>query len=311
MSTKQHAELTKIRSFIDNPARKTYVKVVRLQKPTDMKNILVPCDFSKPAINAFRFALDIAKKSKGDVYLLNVIELPAIHDPVIMPVVTFEKDFMKELKDKTNAQFDRIVAKYNHSGIRVKTEIAFGSPFRIIDETIRKKRINLVVMGTHGATGVREYFVGSNAEKVVRRSSVPVLVVKDYYNRPVKNIVFPNTLETEKQGKLIEKVKELQDFFKAKVHVLYVNTPTNFMADNITTDRLKQFAKLSGLRNYTLNVYNYPFEETGIIQFTKSIKGDLIAMRTHGRKGLAHFLNGSLAEDVVNHADRPIWTFAV
>lgn len=276
-----------------------------------MKNILVPCDFSKPAINAFRFALDIARKSKGEIYLLNVIELPAIHDPVIMPVVTFEKDFMKELKDKTNAQFDKINTKYNASGVPVKTEIAFGSPSRIIDETIKRKRINLVVMGTHGASGIREYFIGSNAEKVVRRSAVPVLVLKDYYKGPVKDIVFPNTLETEKQGKLIERVKELQEFFKAKLHILYVNTPTNFTADNVTMDRLKQFAKLSGFRNYTLNVYNYPFEENGILQFTKSIKGDLIAMRTHGRKGIAHFLNGSLAEDVVNHADRPIWTFAV
>lgn len=280
-------------------------------KTKEMKNILVPCDFSKPAINAFRFALDIARKSKGEICLLHVVELPAIHDPVIMPVVTFEKDFMKGLKDKTNAQFEKLDAKYNQGSVRVRMEIVFGSPFRMIDETVRKRRISLIVMGTHGASGIREYFIGSNAEKVVRRSTVPVIVVKDYRKGSLRNIVFPNTLETEKQGKLVEKVKELQDFFKAKLHILYVNTPTNFTADNITMERLKQFAKSSGFRNYTLNVYNYPFEETGIIQFTKSIKGDLIAMRTHGRKGLAHFLNGSLAEDVVNRADSPIWTFAV
>ncbi|HEY9487066.1 MAG TPA: universal stress protein, partial [Chryseosolibacter sp.] len=144
----------------------------------------------------------------------------------------------------------------------------------------------------------------------VRRSPVPVLVLKDYYRRPIKDIVFPNTLDTEKQEKLIEKVKALQAFFKAKVHILYVNTPTNFTADDDTTERLKQFAKQFMFRNYTLNIYNYPFEEEGIIYFTKSIKANMIAMGTHGRKGLAHFLNGSLAEDVVNHADCPIWTFA-
>ena len=274
-----------------------------------MKNLLVPCDFSAPAMNAFRFALDIAQKSKGMVYLLNVIELPAIHDPIIMPVMTFEKDFIKELKNKTNARFDKLIAKYKPASITVKTEVAFGSPFRMINGIVKKRRIDLVVMGTHGASGVREYFIGSNAEKVVRRSPVPVLVMKDYFKGTIKNIVFPNTLEMEKQGKLIEKVKDLQAFFRARLHVLYVNTPTNFTADNVTMDRLKQFARQFGLRNYTLNVYNYPFEEAGIIQFSKSIKGDLIAMRTHGRKGLAHFLNGSLAEDVVNHPDRPIWTY--
>jgi hypothetical protein len=94
------------------------------------------------------------------------------------------------------------------------------------------------------------------------------------------------------------------------VHIVYVNTPTNFTADNITLDRLKDFAKKSGFRNYTLNVFNYPFAEAGIIHFTKRMKGDLIAMGTHGRTGISHFLNGSLAEDMVNHADGPIWTFA-
>ena len=275
-----------------------------------MKNILVPCDFSKPSVNAFRFALDMALKSKGLVQLLHVIELPAIHDPIIMPVISFEKDFMKDLKDKTAQEFAKLIAKYKPSGVSVKADVAFGSPFRLINEFIKKRRIDIVVMGSHGASGVREYLIGSNAEKVVRRSPVPVLVLKDYFKGPIKDIIFPNTLETEKQQKLIIAVQKLQEFFKAKVHILYVNTPTNFTADNITMARLKEFARQFSFRNYTLNVYNYPFEETGILQFTKSIKGDLIAMRTHGRKGLAHFLNGSLAEDVVNHADRPIWTFA-
>ena len=275
-----------------------------------MKNILVPCDFSKPAINAFRFALDIADKSKGTVYLLNVIELPAIHDPIIMPVISFEKEFLNELKEKTTKEFDKIINRYKPDAVEVKTEVAFGAVSRMIQDFIKKKKIDIVVMGSHGATGIREYFIGSNAEKIVRNSPVPVLVLKEAYKGPVENIVFPNTLETEKQDKLIAKVKELQAFFKATVHILYVNTPINFTADNITLERLRQFAKQFAFRNYTLNVYNYPSEESGIIHFTDQIKGDLVAMGTHGRKGLAHFLNGSLAEDVVNHARFPIWTLA-
>jgi len=274
-----------------------------------MKKILVPCDFSKPAINAFRFAMDIAQKSKGVVHLINVIELPAIHDPIIMPVVVFEKEFMKELKDKATAEFEKIINRYKPEAVTVKTDVLFGAPARMISESVRKKSIDLIVMGSHGATGLREYFIGSNAEKVVRRATVPVLVIKNYYKGAIKNIVFPNTLETEKQADLIRKVKELQAFFRATLHIVYVNTPTNFTSDNITFDRLKRFAKEFQFKNYTLNVYNYPFEESGVIHFTSGIKGDLIAMGTHGRKGLAHFLNGSLAEDVVNHANSPIWTY--
>ncbi len=275
-----------------------------------MKNILVPCDFSKPAVNAFRLALDLARKSKGTVFLIHVIELPVIHDPIVMPVTGFDKDFLRDMTSTTTARFDRLIAKYNTAGVRVKAEVAFGKPLLVIGDKIKKRKIDLVAMGTHGVSGIREYLIGSNSEKIVRNSPVPVLVVKAYVKSPIKNIVFPNTLETENQTKLIARVKELQAFFRAKIHILYVNTPTNFTADNITQERLEQFVRKFGFRNYTLNIYNYPFEEAGIIQFTKRIKGDLIAMRTHGRKGLAHFLNGSLAEDIVNHVDKPIWTYA-
>lgn len=275
-----------------------------------MKKILVPCDFSKPAVNAFRLALDVVRKSKGVVYLLNVIELPAIHDPIIMPVITFEKEFMKELREKTLAQFNKMIEKYKADGVTVKPEIEFGAPSRMITEFSKRRSIDMIIMGTHGTSGIREYFIGSNAEKIVRLSPVPVLVTKNYYKGQIKNIVFPNTLETENQEHLIRKVKELQTFFRARVHIVYINTPTQFTADNITMERLKQFAKHFTFRNYTLNVYNYPFEEAGIIRFAKSINADLIAMGTHGRKGISHFLNGSLAEDIVNHADSPIWTYA-
>lgn len=273
-----------------------------------MKNILVPCDFSKPAVNAYRFALEMARKSKGTVFLIHVIELPSIHDPIIMPVMSFEKDFLNELKDKTTERFQKLLTRYKPGTVSVITEVTFGATIRMIQDSIKKKKIDIVIMGSHGATGLREYFIGSNAEKMVRNSTVPVLIIKDFYRGPVRDIVFPNTLELESQQKLIEGVKELQAFFKARLHILYVNTPTNFTADNITLERLRRFAKEFSFKNYTLNVYNYPFEEAGIIHFTKSIKGDLIAMGTHGRKGLAHFLNGSLAEDVANHANCPIWT---
>lgn len=275
-----------------------------------MKKILVPCDFSRPAISAFRVALDIAVKSKAVVHLINVIELPAIHDPIVMPVMTFEKGFMSELKQKMNTEFNKIITKYKPGAVTVKTEVEFGSPARMVCDYAKKKSIDLIIMGSHGTSGIREYFVGSNAEKVVRNATAPVMVVKNYSKRAIKDIVFPNTLETQKQKDLVRKIKDLQAFFKATVHILYVNTPTTFTADNITLERLSQFAKAFSFRNYTLNIYNYPFEESGIIQFTKSMKGDLIAMGTHGRTGISHFLNGSLAEDVVNHADCPIWTYA-
>jgi nucleotide-binding universal stress UspA family protein len=66
-----------------------------------------------------------------------------------------------------------------------------------------------------------------------------------------------------------------------------------------------------GLENYTMEIYNESTEEDGIIYFAEDIDADMIALATHGRTGLKHLLSGSIAEDVVNHAQRPVWTCGV
>ena len=64
-------------------------------------------------------------------------------------------------------------------------------------------------------------------------------------------------------------------------------------------------------KDYTINVFNYTEEERGILEFASLIKADLIAMGTHSRTGIAHLLNGSLAEDLVNHYEGQVWTYSL
>jgi nucleotide-binding universal stress UspA family protein len=277
-----------------------------------MKTILVPCDFSKQAVNAFRFALDIARQSGGEVHLTHVIELPVMHDSVLMPVMSFEEVLLKELKDKSQVEFAKLVKKYTEPKDKVKTATQFGAPSRMILSYIEENKIDLVLMGTKGATGVKEYVIGSNAEKVVRNSPVPVIAIKNYPKlSSIKDIVLPNTLHTEIQEDLLMKIKAMQNFFKANLHIVWINTPSNFTRDITTNQRLQDFAKRFLFKNYTIHVFNDLYEEDGIINFAHSIKADMIAMGTHGRKGLAHILSGSVAEDVVNHIDIPIWTYTM
>ncbi|HEX6224741.1 MAG TPA: universal stress protein, partial [Chryseolinea sp.] len=159
--------------------------------------------------------------------------------------------------------------------------------------------------------GLREYFIGSNAAKIIRKSPVPVLVAKDYPRRAVKKIVFPNAPDTENQSDLVGKVKTLQKFFQAQLHLVWINTPLNFVSDVVTHRRLEAFAKEFSLKDYSINIFNYPNEEEGIIEFSKFIGGDIIAMGTHSRKGITHLLNGSVAEDVANHTNNLIWTYSL
>jgi len=274
-----------------------------------MKKILVPCDFSEQAIEAFRLGLEIAERSKGEVHLLNVVELPVMHDTVLMPVLSFEEALLKELKEKAETQFEKIKAKYAADNKKVKLIVQYGATSFTILDYIDENGIDLIVMGSKGVSGMRELLIGSNAEKIVRRASIPVLVVKKHAEiSTIKNIVFPSTLQHDHED-LVMKVKALQDFFKATLHIVYINTPSNFVRDIVTTKRLKEFVKRYMLKDCTVNVFNDTYEESGVINFAHTIGADMIAMGTHGRKGLAHILSGSVTEDVVNHVDCPIWTF--
>jgi nucleotide-binding universal stress UspA family protein len=276
-----------------------------------MKEILVPCDFSLPALNAFRLAIDLVRRSDGTIHLLNVIELPVFQDPMMLPVLNFEEQFINDLKKNAELQFAKLKKDYANDGVKLVTRIELGRAYPEILNYISQNPIDQVVMGSHGASGFNELFIGSNAQKIVRKSPVPVLVTKGYFKGPVKNIVFPNSLHTEGQDDLVSKVKMLQEFFDAHIHIVWINTPANFTADNITHERLESFATEFSFKNYSTHVFNHPQDEQGILQFAKFIQGDIIAMGTHSRQGFAHIVNGSLAEDVVNHTDKLVWTYSM
>jgi nucleotide-binding universal stress UspA family protein len=277
-----------------------------------MKKILVPCDFSRQAVNAFRFALDCARKSGGEVHLVHVIELPILHDSVLMPVLSFEEAYFKELEANSDVEFKKLIKKYKEAEDRVSSTTQFGTTSRMILDYINKHKIDLVVMGTKGVSGAEEVFIGSNTEKIVRNSTVPVIAIKNYSKTDfVRKIVFPNTLQTEMQEDLIKRVKALQEFFKAHLHIVFINTPAHFTTDLTTNKRLQAFTKHFLFKDFSVHVFNDFHEEDGVINFARQIKADMIALGTNSRKGLAHVISGSITEDVVNHAELPIWTYTL
>lgn len=278
-----------------------------------MKDILVPCDFSEPAKNAFRFALQLASKNHtATVHLLYVIQLPVVMDPIAMPVVSYENSYKQALQIDAEKQFDKLKHSYRQESkdIQVLSSLQFGSIATTILNYISTASIDLIVMGTHGATGLRDLFIGSNTEKIVKRSTVPVFVVKDHFRSGIKDIVFPNSFKLEDQDELVEQVKQLQDFFNAKIHLLHINTPANFTDDGLMTSRMESFVSHFSISNYTINIYNSTDVEEGIHQFTTRIKAGLIAIGTHGYGRLVHLVNGGLAQDMTNHSDIMIWTYS-
>jgi nucleotide-binding universal stress UspA family protein len=164
-------------------------------------------------------------------------------------------------------------------------------------------------MGSQGATGLKEMFIGSNTEKVVRHSDVPVLVVKEGVG-PFKmnKFVFASDFSDEVKpsfGRFLEFIAK----FDAEVHLLFVNTVHNFESTQETSKRMREFVVDFELPEHTLNIYNDTSIERGILNFSKDIDADIIALNTHQRSGLSSMFNESISEDLVNHALKPVITF--
>lgn len=276
-----------------------------------MKKILVPCDFSKPAVNAFQFALTIAKKLKAEIQLLFVIEWPDLRDPMFTQASGYDRSMNRNLEENAIKKFSSLIGKYGNNEQKVTSCVQFGPTLDTILRMIVMHKYELVVMGSHGAPGIKEFVLGSNAESIVRNSPIPVLVVKTYNDKPVENIVFPCAFPIQTSADFILKVKRLQNFFDARIHFVWINTPSRFVSDDASLNRMKNFVRKSKFRNYTIQTFSDLSEKEGILHFSRMISADMIVMATHGRKGIAHLLHGSVTEDVVNHAPNLIWTYAL
>jgi nucleotide-binding universal stress UspA family protein len=277
-----------------------------------MKRILVPCDFSASAQNAYTFALDLAKKANSEVFVVNAIDLPYMYESSLAgsPYVFDARLLVKELEEDAISSFKKLKASHSFQH-DVSFEVIQGPVTPTIRKFIDSHLIDLLVMGTKGASGISEFLVGSNTEKIVRLSPVPVLAVRKAVNiSSIQNIVFPTDLELD-NTKLISSIKELQAFFNAKLHLLVVNTPHNLKRALGEEEQMQEYARRCGFNDFTLNIGEAFSEEGGILNFVKEVKGDMIAMGTHGRRGLSHVFYGSIAEDVVNHGDVPIWTCSI
>lgn len=274
-----------------------------------MKKILVPTDFSDQAENALKVAAQLAKKHNCDIHLLHIVQIPvqkvdALSTYNELPEAIY---FMK----LAHKQFEDLIAKDYLQGITVHEHVEVDEIFKSIYHVCKKQHIDLVIMGSNGASGLKEMLIGSNTEKVVRTSETPVMVIKkehDVFN--IKNFVFASDFRDECKP-TFKKAIDFATMFGSKIHLLMVNTPTNFISSNDAENRMKSFIKSFDFPNLTSNIYNDISIEQGIMNFSQSIGADLIGMSTHGRQGISHFFNGSVSEDLVNHAKRPVITFKI
>ena len=143
-----------------------------------LKRILVPTDFSEFADQAMHFACDIACRFDSEVTLLNVIQNPLTLYPEERALFNVE-EYESDLKQAAESQLEKLPGDESFKHINIVRLVRTGTPFLEIIRFAKSNSTDLIVMGTHGRTGVAHLLIGSVAEKVVRKAPCPVLTVRN------------------------------------------------------------------------------------------------------------------------------------
>lgn len=278
-----------------------------------MKKILVPVDFSQHSEYALEVAAAFAKAHDAEILLLHMLGLSeAVYSKNEGQSVAEAVYFMK-LAEKRFKEFE---GKAYLEDVRVSEVVQNYKHFTEINDVAEEQDADIIVMGSHGSRGISEVFVGSNTEKVVRTSTVPVLVIKQQIEDfKVEKVVFACDFKTE-NVLAYRGAMRLFESLGAKVDLVYVNTPgDSFRTTKQIEQRAEEFLTIA-----EFNVHTHPEHieylsghtvEQAIYDYADKINADALAIPTHGRKGLAHFFMGSIGEDIANHATRPVFTFKI
>lgn len=272
-----------------------------------MKNIIIPVDFSKQSEFALRTGAIIAKKNNAKLYVLHMLELS---DSLITQSdnqTTNEMLFMIAL---TKKKFEPFLEKDYLEGINVIPLIKHHKVYKEVDAVAQEVNADLIIMGSQGITTQDGLFAGSNAEKMVRNSSTPVLIVKsEPKNFNLKTVV----MATDLSGKSVTAYKKAKDLFStlgSTVHPVYVNRPfKGFLSSKEFKDKAIRFAAAGGAEKVEF-IAGHSVED-GLIQYAEETHADAIAVITNARKGLNHLLKGSISEGLANRSNLPVMTFKI
>ena len=279
-----------------------------------MKTIIVPVDFSEYSEYALQMAAILAKKYSADILAVHMLELSTVHaygketqaDQVASGVF-----YIKRAEQK----FEEFLKKDYLNDISVTPVIRQFKVFSELGEVAKENNADLIVMGSKGSSGLSEFFIGSNTEKVVRHSDIPVLVIK---NKPVdwdiKKVVFATDFSDETTESFLTLTKLLAPL-NVELQLLHVNVPgDNFLNTDEMEWAVESFLEHAEGNLDRLNDVYYISDrsaEKGILKYANKVNADMIAIITHGRTGLARFFEGSISEDLANHGDFPILTLKI
>lgn len=275
----------------------------------DWKRILTPTDFSPSAERAVRSAEFLARQGGARLDLLHVIQLPA---PSYLGRLGLDRDLRDTWITGARAELDTLVRGVAASGVEVEAIVREGKPWREILDVARERETDLICLGNSGHSALERLLLGSTAENVVRRSDVPVLIVRDRPLTDVRRILVPVDFDP---GTKIAVRFALATFPLAETSALHVVAPlppadpvVGPLVPDLAAIRKKIRALLDrmGARGVPESVRLMADPAAAVLEAARQTGVDLLILTTHGRRGVARAMLGSVAEKIVRHADRPV-----
>lgn len=280
-----------------------------------IKRILFATDFSSCAHHAEEYVAFLANAYEATVTILHVLEI-------------YEGTYVTTVQDpnETQEQLDEIVRRLTQPAGRVKHQQRAGIPDTIICETAQEVRADLIVLGTHGRTGLRHVLLGSTAERVLTMAPCPVLTVRKpgeveghVATKPIhfKQIVVPIDF-SDCSLEAVEYGVQIAKNFDASLTLLHSLEPLSYGIDltfghaaeqnhHRVASQLKLVADRIQSRGVSVRtVIRGGLPADSILEFIDSSDCDLVVMGTHGRRGLSHLVKGSVAEAVLRRASCPV-----
>lgn len=267
-----------------------------------MNNIVVAVDFSESSINAFLHALSIAQKCNTNLDLVWVRKSEAEKDK-------FDTggDPTKEVK----VQFTELIEKYQSElpGNKISYKIRTGKVYKEIADEARESKAMLVVTGTHGASVFVEFWIGSNANRIVSLSPCPVITIRGGVDiaRPLSKIVLPidSTTETRQKATFTGYLAKKHD---AQIHILSLySTKSKVIRRNVDSysEQVAKYFEEEGIKYLTTSMEADNIADT-MIKYGKSVDANLISIMTQQESSTANLWMGSYAQQTINRSPIPV-----
>lgn len=271
-----------------------------------MKKILFPTDFSEVADNAFVHALELAKKVQAEIVLLHAFEFPVIdtqnhpenYISLYDSLELSQLDCFKEQMTRLHA-----IADERHlNSIKLSNRLMYGDLIGCIKTAIKEEQIDLVVMGTSGATGWKEVFIGTNTGELVISTEVPVLSVPVVAKFDKIETIGFTTRYRDKDKVALLQVLGIAKQMKAVVKCLYVSTRNSDVAVSTLTAWEKEFV------NEPIQFFVIPSDHIAltIADFIRSQSIDMLAMTTYKRSFFSDLFTTHFTERMTFHSNTPI-----